>query len=144
MGILGPSQAARSVFPFYALVRSIEVTEILQRIEALAMFAWGFGLFVGVSTALYCGAYGLGQVVGIADYRPLVFPMAVIQATLAVHGYKDIFQVLMFFKPNVIGPYVLSWLVLSLIPLWVVHLVHQFGRKGDASRAEGGNLLYGL
>ncbi|HHT71193.1 MAG TPA: endospore germination permease [Firmicutes bacterium] len=123
VGILGPSQAARSVFPFYALVRSIEVTEFLQRIEALAMFTWGFGLFIGVSTVLYCGAYGLAQVLGIADYRPLVFPMAVIQTTLSVQAYKDVFQVLTFFKPRIVGPYVLSWFVLSLLPLWIAHLV---------------------
>ncbi|NLG87069.1 MAG: endospore germination permease [Firmicutes bacterium] len=129
VGILGPSQAARSVFPFYALVRSIEVTEFLQRIEALAIFAWGFGLFIGTSMSLYCVSYGLAQVLEIDDYRPLVFPMAVIQATLAVHRYKDVFQVLHFFKPQVVGPYVLAWLILSFIPLWVVHLVRQVSKK---------------
>ncbi|MGI6129633.1 MAG: GerAB/ArcD/ProY family transporter [bacterium] len=137
VGILGPSQAARSVFPFYKLVRSIEVTEFLQRIEALAMFAWGFGLFVGVATLLYCGALGLAQVLGLADYRPLVFPMAVIQTTFSVQAYKDIFQLLTFYRPRILGPYILSWFILSVVPLWIAHLVRTaLGRGKERRRSE--------
>ena len=134
VGILGPSQAVRSVFPFYALVRSIEVTEFIQRIQVLPMFAWGFGLFVGISTVLYSLARGLAQVLGLADYRPLIFPLAAIQTTFSVHTYKDDFQLLKFFQPRIVGPYILSWFVLSLLPLWIAHLVRTGLEKSKGGR----------
>ncbi|HKM39408.1 MAG TPA: endospore germination permease [bacterium] len=132
VGILGSDQANRSIFPFYVMVRSIEVTEFIQRIEALPVFAWGFGLFVGIATALYCLAQGLAQVLGLSDYRPLVFPLATIQTVFSVQAYKDVFELLSFFKPNIIAPYVLTWFVLSLVPLWVAHTIRQlFVQKGE-------------
>lgn len=134
VGILGPEQASRSVFPFYVLTRSIEVTEFVQRIEVLPMFAWGFGLFIGIATLIYSLAYGLAQVLGLADYRPLVFPLAALQTTFSVQAYKDVFELLRFFKPRVVGPYILAWFILSLFPLWAAHFI----RTVWGSRRQGG------
>ena len=117
VGVLGPDFVSRSFFPFYTMTRAIEISEYLQRVEAAIIFAWGFGVFVGIAVILYSGARGLAQLLGLADYRPLVFPMAVIQGTFALHAYEDIFQVLTFFRPGNIGPYILGWFLLGLIPL---------------------------
>ncbi|MFY9370656.1 MAG: endospore germination permease [bacterium] len=125
VGVLGPDFVSRSPFPFYTMTRAIEISEYLQRVEAAIIFAWGFGVFVGIAVILYSGARGLAQLLGLADYRPLVFPMAVIQGTFALHAYEDIFQVLTFFRPGNIGPYILGWFLLGLIPPWLAYLVRQ-------------------
>ncbi|MGI6576297.1 MAG: GerAB/ArcD/ProY family transporter [bacterium] len=125
LGIMGPIFGASEVFPFYNLLRSIELSEFLQRVEAPIVFAWGFGVFIGVSTILYCGARGLAQLLHLADYRPLVFPMAVIQAAFALHAYEDIYQVLALFQPPVVGPLVLSWFLLTIVPHWFAYLYHK-------------------
>jgi spore germination protein KB len=125
VGILGPDFGSRSPFPFYTLTRAIEISEYLQRVEAPIILAWGLGVFVGISVTLYTGARGVAQVLNLADYRPLVFPMAVIQGTYAIHAYEDIFQILAFFRPGNVGPYILSWFLLSLGPLWFAYLFQQ-------------------
>ncbi|HHY36184.1 MAG TPA: endospore germination permease [Firmicutes bacterium] len=129
IGVLGPDHGSRSLFPFYAMTRAIEISEYLQRVEAPIIFAWGLGVFVGIAVILNAGARGLAQLLHLADYRPLVFPMAVIQATYALHAYENIFQLLAIFRPGVIGPYGLSWFLLSLVPLWLAYLGRQFSRR---------------
>lgn len=122
VGVLGPDIGSRSVFPFYTMIRSIEISEYLQRVEAPIIFAWGFGVFVGVSVILYSGARGLAQVLHLADHRPLILPMAVIQGTFAIHAYEDIFQILTYFSPPVALPYHLFWFSLTIFLLWLGYL----------------------
>ena len=82
IAVLGPQKAARSTFPFLNLVRALQVSEFIERIEVLAMFAWGFAHFIGLAVLLYCGAKGLSEVLGLKSYRILVWPMAVVWVTL--------------------------------------------------------------
>ena len=82
IAVLGPQKAARSTFPFLNLVRALQVSEFIERIEVLAMFTWGFAHFIGLAVFLYCGAKGLSEVLGLKSYRILVWPMAVVWVTL--------------------------------------------------------------
>lgn len=120
VGIIGADAGARSVFPFFRAIRGVAISQFLERVEAPLIFAWGFGLFLGVSVFLYCGAKGLSQWLNLADYRHLVLPLAVVWATLAVHVAEDIFQVRVFFSPQVIGPYVIALLILPHGMLWII------------------------
>jgi len=133
VAVLGVDPSARSVFPFFRMVRAIRLTEFLERIEALAMFAWGFGLFVGVSTFLYCGARGLSQVLNLNDYRPLIGPMAVIWIVLSIHGVTDMFQLRSFLRPEVAGPYALLLILVPQGILWAAYAVRRL-----ATRESGG------
>ena len=131
--ILGPSPAARALFPFFKMVRAVALSEFIERIEALAVFAWGLGLFVEVAAYLFCGARGLSQVLGLKDYRPLILPLAVIWIVLGVHVSKNAFQLLLFFKPAFFAPYALALMILPFALLWAAHLFRQFSgrRSGD-------------
>ncbi|MGI6615240.1 MAG: GerAB/ArcD/ProY family transporter [Dethiobacteria bacterium] len=130
--ILGPLPGARSIFPFFGMVRVIALSEFIERVEALAIFAWGFGLFIEVAIYLFCGARGLSQVLGLEDYRPLVLPMAAIWVILGVHVAKNVFQLLTFFKPLVLGPYALSLIIFPFALLWSAYLIRKLlgGRSG--------------
>lgn len=119
--VLGPQVAARIAFPFLSLVRSLRIGEFLERIEVLAMFAWGLGHFIAQAVFLYCGAKGLSQVLGLKSYRILVGPMAVIWITLAVHGYSDFFQLKTIFQPGIAVPLAFGFVLVPNGILWLAY-----------------------
>lgn len=122
IAVLGPHKAARCAYPFVTLVRSLRASEFLERVEVLAMFAWGFIHFVGLVVYLYCGVKGASQVLGLKNYRVLVGPMAVIWITLGVHGYRDFFQLRTLFLPALMFP--LSALGFVVIPFGILWLAY--------------------
>lgn len=133
IGVLGPDLASRSVFPFFSLARAIRLTEFLERLEALVVLPWGFGLFIAVSVYLYCGAKGLSQVFNLKDYRPLIPPMAVLWIAMSIQVSADMFELSRFFRPEVIGPFAL---VLILVPngmLWLAYGIRRLTQKGKQS-----------
>ncbi len=130
--ILGPHQGSRAVFPFLSMVRAIYISVFLERVEMLALFAWGFGIFIAVSVFMYCGSRALAQVLGLDDYRPLIGPLAVIWGTFSVHSYQNLFQLRTFFQPKIGGPYILSWILIPMGILWVAYGIRRLaGGKPD-------------
>lgn len=137
VGVLGAEPAARSVFPFFRMIRAIRLTEFLERFEALVILPWGLGMFIGLSTSLYCCLKGLSQVFDLSDYRPLVGPMAAICITLSIHAAADIFQLRSFFRPETAGPYALFLMLAPPAVLWPAYLARRWMRKRPGSRKGG-------
>ena len=133
IGVLSPQEGARATFPLLTLIRSVQITYFLQRMEVLVIFSWGFGLFISVSTFLYSGAKGFAQWLKIEDYRILLWPMAVIWVFMAVGGFEDIFALYEFFQPDIFAPYGLALLIFPLALLWLAYLLRNTtGKiKGD-------------
>lgn len=123
VGVIGADAGARSTFPFFRAIRAVEISEFLERVEAPLIFAWGFGLFIGVSTFLYCLTRGISQWLNLADHRHIILPMAVIWGAHAIHVAEDIFQVQQFFAPSVLGPFIFLMLALPHGTLWIVFLL---------------------
>lgn len=105
----------------FAAALSLRIGEFLERIEVLAMFAWGLGHFIAQAVFLYCGAKGLSQVLGLKSYRILVGPMAVIWITLAVHGYSDFFQLKTIFQPGIAVPLAFGFVLVPNGILWLAY-----------------------
>lgn len=136
VGVLGPELATNAIFPFFKMMRAVEVTHFLERIEVLAMFAWGFGLLVDVAAFLYACSKGVGQLLGAQNYRPLVAPLAVIWILLSVYAFKDFFTLMRFYKPNIVFPYIMMAVVVPYLILWGVYIIRKFlgllpGEKRD-------------
>lgn len=127
--ILGPQQGARAIFPFFGMVRVVALSEFIERIEVLAIFAWGLGLFIEVAIYLFCGAQGLAQTMGLKNYRPLIMPMTVIWTVFGIHVSENVFQLLEFFKPHFFAPYALALMVLPFTILWAAYLFHRLLRR---------------
>ncbi|MFO8059420.1 MAG: endospore germination permease [Bacillota bacterium] len=131
--ILGPDRGSRSIFPFFVMVRTLQISEFLERVEILTMFAWGFGLFIGLSVILLCATWGVAQLLGVRAYRPLVGPVAVICVVLSVHSYRDIMEFRTFFTPPVAAPFASVGMLLPLAILWLAYLGRRMTgwRPGD-------------
>ncbi|MEC9489027.1 MAG: endospore germination permease [Halanaerobium sp.] len=119
IGALSPQEASRAIFPLLTLIRSVQLTSFLQRLEVLLIFSWGFGIFITVSTFLYCGARGFSQFLGFSDHKHLVWPMATIWAFMAVHGFRSSVALDTFLSPENYALYGYSVLVGPLILLWL-------------------------
>lgn len=135
VGALGPELASSAIFPLFKASRATMFTRFLERLEAPGIVAWGLGLFIDVSTFLYCGSKGLAQLFGLKDYRPLVAPMAVIWVTLSVHAYDDLFEALRLFRPGTLFPYVSIVGFIPVLLLWGAHILRGApGRLRDSRR----------
>jgi len=126
--VLGPHKGARTVFPVFAMVRTIQVSEFLERIELFSIFAWAFGSFIGIAVFIYCASEGLRQILGLKTYRPLVGPTTLLIITLAIHIFRDQFQMRTFYQPSILGPYVLFVFAFIMGILWIAHLLR--GKEG--------------
>lgn len=129
IGVMSPQEGARAVFPLLSLMRSIEFTEFLERMEVLVIFSWGLGLFTTVSVYLYSGAKGVSQLFNLKDYREILWPMAVIWVFLSVQGFDDIFSLYDFLKPANFVPYGFFFLIVPLTVLWSSYGLRFFQRK---------------
>ncbi len=123
VAVMGPDEGVRSVFPFFKAIRGVAVGEFLERMEILAIFAWGFGLFISLSVFIYCGAQGIAQLLRVSDYRYLIMPMGATWVALSVHWAPDVFLARSFLSPQVFGPYVFFLILFPYFSLWSAYLV---------------------
>jgi len=135
LGVLGPDEGQRAVFPFFKALRGIQISEFLERIEILAVFTWGFGLFVAISTLIYCGARGLSQVFNISDYRHLLLPLGVIWVVLAIRDFDNMFELRSFISPDIFGIYGLFLVLFPYLMLWGSYLFRRLS-GGDPAAEE--------
>jgi spore germination protein KB len=102
--ILGPN-ADDLVLPVFSQARLISIGRFLERVETLPLAAWTLMVWLKVGFYLWVTATGLAQALGLADYRPLVYPLGLLAACLAVVGFENIFEVQDFYRPEVWGKY---------------------------------------
>ncbi|RJX25624.1 MAG: hypothetical protein C4554_07175 [Dethiobacter sp.] len=129
VSVLGPDEGARAAFPVFKMIKSIRVSEFLERIEPLVIFAWGLGLFITNSVNLYSGSRGLSQLLGLKDNRPLLLPMAVIAVTFAIQKYRDYFELKQFFEPETCAPVIFFIIFFPMIILWGAYLLRRPGNR---------------
>ena len=82
--VLGSHLARTSPFPLLEVVRQISVAEVVDRIDVMAALVMTLGGFTRVAVYLYGATVGLAQWLGVADYRPLVLPVATIVMALTI------------------------------------------------------------
>lgn len=139
LGVLGPDESHRATFPFFKAIRGIQISEFLERIEILAVFTWGFGLFVSFSTFVYCGARGLSQVFDIKDYRHLLLPLGVIWVVLSIRDFDSMFELRSFISPENFGVYGLFLVLFPYTLLWGSYLFRWLAGGDPAAGEEGGS-----
>lgn len=118
---LGADLSRNSIYPFFKALRSVQVTPLIQRIEALAVISWGYGIFIDLSLFLYSGVKGVSQLIGLDEYRMLLLPLSVIWVLYAVGSYDTMFDVIHVYRPDVILPFVTVMVFVPYIVLWVAY-----------------------
>jgi len=136
VGVLGAAHAQHATFPFFKMMRAVEISPFLERMEVLAIVAWGAGIFVDVSAMLFSGAKGLSQLLGLKNQRHLLPPMGVVLALFAVFAFRDYSDVAGLFQPAVVFPYVMATIFLPVLMLWGAYFVKKF--RGTLPGGTGG------
>ncbi|MFS8664066.1 MAG: spore germination protein [Limnochordales bacterium] len=78
VGVMGPELAGRMRFLPVEAARFISVAEFLERMEALTVSFSVFVTFAKLSVWYYAAVICLAEVLGLGDYRPMVWPVGLL------------------------------------------------------------------
>ncbi|HEX6923708.1 MAG TPA: GerAB/ArcD/ProY family transporter [Bacillales bacterium] len=78
IAILGLNVASRSSFPLLAAMSLINLPNILQRLDIIAVLALIIGGFLKIAVLYYAAVICAAEVFNVSDYRKLVFPLGVV------------------------------------------------------------------
>jgi spore germination protein KB len=82
--ILEFDEAKSLTFPYYSIIRLINVGDFLERIQSMHMAIWILGTFIKVTFKFYLAVLGLSQLLNLEDYRPLILPTGAILIPLSL------------------------------------------------------------
>ena len=139
VSVLGPNEGSRAVFPLIKAIRAVELSQFLQRIEILTVFAWGFGLLIAVSVFIYCGARGVEKLFGLKGYRFLLLPMGVAWVVITIHNFENMFEFRSFQDPGILGLYGIVLLLFPYTLLWASYLLRKLLGQNPAEQEEEAN-----
>ncbi|WP_317979562.1 GerAB/ArcD/ProY family transporter [Paenibacillus glycanilyticus] len=69
--VFGPTVAQELRFPYFMLVRSINILNFIQNVDILVIFIWIFGVFAKMSLYLFITSYELAQSFRIKSWKRL-------------------------------------------------------------------------
>ena len=93
VSVLTAAVAVQASFPLFEVARLVSVGEFIQRIDAVAVGAWGLGLIMSAATFFHGAALSIKELAGMRDHRPLIRPMAVILVVVAMQVGRDTLEI---------------------------------------------------
>ena len=127
--VLGPTIASK-VFPLMNATRYISLAEFFENLESIAMAVWIVGAFVKISVYYYVVALGTAQWLNLSDYRPIIWPLAIIIIEFAFWSIPSSAEYTTYFIKVLpfYGPF-----VQTIIPLFLlmVAMVRKKNPKAD-------------
>jgi|LSQX01.2.fsa_nt_gb spore germination protein KB len=136
VSVLGADGGSRSAFPVLKMLRSVRFSRFWERVEAVNIFGWGLGIFITLALGLYFSAWIFSRLLGLKDYRPLLFPLAVIIVTLSIQQYASAFEVWRFFTPGVGAPVIFFVILFPIAVLWAAYLLRRPGKGKPPPRGQ--------
>ena len=76
--------ANKLIFPIFQLSRLIAYGEFIQRVESLFVFLWFFAAGIQMGGLFYATVVSYAQSFKIKNYRPLIFPIALLAFTISL------------------------------------------------------------
>lgn len=116
VAVFGAQDAAQSPFPMFQLARLVYLGRFLQRTESIVVLFWFFAAAVRLTVLFHAGVVAMAGALRLPFYRPLIFPLAVIAAALALVP-KDYVSVLRLERDwdRMLGLFMLAIPILLLI-----------------------------
>lgn len=114
--VLGIEQTENSTFPAYALAKTINIGNILQRVEGILITIWILTFFIKISLLYLSILKGIQTVLGLKAPQHLIYPLAVLFLIIAWNTYINTVYV-----NDIIGTVwgKFSFLFLLLIPFMI-------------------------
>lgn len=118
-------------FPFFELARCVSIGRFFERMEALVLVMWVAGVTVKVATYYYISALGTAQLLGLSDYRPIVFPIGLLLGIWSLELFQNSSELIEWVtKVFPIYAYLFE-IAIPLLLLIVALLRKKGGKKND-------------
>ncbi|MGE7759556.1 GerAB/ArcD/ProY family transporter [Peribacillus sp. NPDC097895] len=88
--VLGAENTTRLTYPSYKLGMRISIGNFFERVEVIVAFIWIFTEYFKLTICYYGLALGLAQLLGLKDYKILLFPLAFLILTFTIISHPDI------------------------------------------------------
>lgn len=120
--VFGPTVSALTL-PTYSLSRMISIAEFLERIEALSMGAWTLSAGIKLALFLWACSVGLAQLLGLARYQPLVYPLGALAVAMGLSLYESNLDLELFLSWQNYGLYSTGLVTGLITALYLAYLV---------------------
>ncbi|HLR61368.1 MAG TPA: endospore germination permease [Lentibacillus sp.] len=124
------SLTPKFTYPVMEAARYISIAEFIQHMESVVMAIWVGGIFVKISVFFYAAVLSTAQWLNLSDYRPLVFPIALIVTVLG-HWSASNLQELEIFLSETFPFY--SFIFLAVIPVILLLAAAIRGKRSNKS-----------
>ncbi|TYR80457.1 GerAB/ArcD/ProY family transporter [Priestia megaterium] len=86
-----PELANSMRYPFFTLSGFISLMEFIQNLDAVVVIIWFFSVFIKIALYVFITSYGLSQLLGIKNWRKIMWVIAVIGYILSLvfHNVND-------------------------------------------------------
>ncbi|KAA9030667.1 GerAB/ArcD/ProY family transporter [Niallia endozanthoxylica] len=115
--VLGAELTARLRFPVYLLAQKINVGEFVKRIEVIVATMWFIAVYFKMILYFYACCLGIGQILNLKSYRPIVLPMGMILTAFASMMFPNVVEQQQW---DVRGTLILSNIAGGFLPLLVL------------------------
>ncbi len=89
LAVLGPTEFSRQTIPSLSSLTLISIGEFVQRIDAIVLVVWTYGIFAKYTITYYILSSSLAELLHLSAYRPLVLPLGIILVTLSLLVYEN-------------------------------------------------------
>lgn len=93
--ILGP-MISKYIFPSYIAIQTINIADVLSRLEVIVTIFFLFSGFIKVSVLLYGTVLGMSQILNLRSYRPLIIPVVILFTILSPSSVRNFVESIEF------------------------------------------------
>ena len=121
--------AGEFAFPFYRLAKTIYLSVFFQRVEAIYIVIWSFVAILKIGITLYGAAFALAESLKLPDYRPLLWPLAMLVFIVSLLP-KDM-PTTIYLDSNYLRPG--AWFPNYIIPMFLLLVIRLKGTSKNAN-----------
>ncbi|MGB9793332.1 MAG: GerAB/ArcD/ProY family transporter, partial [Thermacetogeniaceae bacterium] len=134
IALFGPEETARMAFPTFELAKMVRLGGFIERIESLFIGVWVAMGGLKVMVLYYVSALAFAESWGLRDYRPIVLPLGMILASLAVLEFADLTQIHLLFR--LLHVFIIAVPVAITLLLWLFTIIRGRERKSGGEQKE--------
>lgn len=121
LGVLGADFTGRNLYPTYVLGKMISIGDFFERIEVLVAISWVFCIFFKLIVNIFVLVFGIKQILGLNDFKPLTFPLGFLLMVYSMVNYPNIVS----FKESILSwlPFAMTFFFLLPFILFIVAFI---------------------
>lgn len=131
--VLGSEATSRLLFPSYTMAKTIEIANIIERIEAFLASIWFISIYIKIVITFYCGVLFLKNAFDLQENDFLIFPLGLLILFLSVYISPNIIHYNTFIA-KMWTPYAGTHGV--LIP-FLIFLIHRMKNRKKSREQNG-------